>query len=158
MKENVIDILMYLLQSAPMTQDAERHDHEALTTLLMDAGFGDTEIDEAFRWLDDLDAQISQQPPITQATHSIRCFSAIEESILDTNCRNYLLGLVNTGILIPNSFELVIDRILALASDEIGLGHLEWIVLIVLSNQTDQQEAFQRLEAMRFHDLNSRLN
>jgi Smg protein len=158
MKENVIDILMYLLQNASMEEEAVEHDQETLKALLQDAGYANGEIHEAFRWLDDLGSQISQQLAIKQADHSFRCFSATEESLLDTHCRDYLLGLVNTGILTPNSFELVIDRLLALGSDDIDLSQLEWVVLIVLSNQSDQQEAFQRLEAMRFHEPNSRLN
>jgi len=158
MKENVIDILMYLLQNASTEEETVQHDQETLKNILMDAGFANGEIHEAFRWLDDLGTQISQQEPIDPSHHATRCFSATEEALLDTSCRNYMLGLVNTGILTPNSFELVIDRLLALESDEIDLSQLEWVVLIVLSNQSDQQEAFQRLEAMRFHEPNSRLN
>jgi len=158
MKENVIDILMYLLQNASIEEDTVQQDQESLKALLMDAGFANGEIHEAFRWLDDLGNQISQQTPIKQAKHSVRCFSATEEALLDTECRNYLLGLANTGILTANSFELVIDRLLALGSEDIDLSQLEWVVLIVLSNQSDQQEAFQRLEAMRFHEPNSLLN
>lgn len=158
MKENVIDILMYLLENASMEVEVVEHDQETLKVLLQDAGYANGEIHEAFRWLDDLGSQISQQPSIQQASQSFRCFSVTEEALLDTHCRDYLLGLINTGILTPNSFELVIDRLLALGSDDIDLSQLEWVVLIVLSNQTDQQEAFQRLEAMRFHEPNSRLN
>ena len=158
MKENVIDILMYLLQNASIEEETAQQDQESLKTLLMDAGFANGEIHEAFRWLDDLGNQISEQPPIEQSKGSVRCFSATEEVLLDTECRNYLLGLTNTGILTPNSFELVIDRLLALDSHDIDLSELEWVVLIVLSNQADQQEAFQRLEAMRFHEPNSLLN
>jgi len=158
MKENVIDILMYLLQNASQEAETVEHDQESLKALLQDAGYANGEIHEAFRWLDDLDSQISQQLPIKQAEYSFRCFSATEEALLDTHCRDYLLGLKNTGILTPNSFELVIDRLLALGSDDIDLSQLEWVVLMVLSNQSDQQEAFQRLEAMRFHELNTRLN
>jgi len=158
MKENVIDVLMYLLQSASMEEEAVQHDHETLKTLLMDAGFANGEIHEAFRWLDELGTQISQQTPIKPASLSSRCFSNAEEAMLDTSCRNYLLGLANTGILTPNSFELVIDRLYALGADDIDLDQLEWVVLIVLSNQSDQQTAFQRLEAMTFHEPSSRLN
>jgi len=158
MKENVIDILMYLLQNASLEEETVEHDQESLKALLQDAGYANGEIHEAFRWLDDLDLQISQQLPIKPADHSFRCFSATEETLLDTQCRDYLLGLKNIGILTPNSFELVVDRLLALGSDDIDLSQLEWVVFMVLSNQSDQQEAFQRLEAMRFHELNSRLN
>lgn len=158
MKENVIDVLMYILKSASLEEEATQHDHETLKTLLMDAGFNNGEIHEAFRWLDNLGTRITHQPPIEYANASIRHFSSGEVALLDTACRDYLLGLANTGILTANSFELVIDQLYALDSDDIDLDDLEWVVLIVLSNQADQQIAFQRLEAMTFHEPNLRLN
>ena len=158
MKENVIDVLMYILEHAVTEEDTEHHDQESLKSMLMDAGFAQLEIHEAFRWLDDLDTQISQQPGIQHGQLAIRHFSVTEKSILDTECQNYLLGLLNAGILSHNSFELVIDRLIALQISNIGLDHLEWIVLIVLSNQTDEMAAFQRLETLRFQEPNSYLN
>jgi Smg protein len=158
MKENVIDVLMYLLQNASVEEDTMRQDHESLKVLLQDAGFASGEIHEAFRWLDDLGTQISRQVPIKHAKKSLRHFSATEETLLDLECRNYLLGLFNSGILTANSFELVIDRLMALGTNEIDLSELEWVVLIVLSNQSDEQEAYLRLEAMTFYEPDARLN
>lgn len=158
MKENVIDVLMYLLQNASAEDESVQQDHESLKVLLRDAGFDSGEIHEAFRWLDDLGTQISRQEPIQHGKKSLRHFSATEEALLDLECRNYLMGLFNNGILTPNSFELVIDRLIALETDEIDLSELEWVVLIVLSNQSNEQEAYQRLEAMTFYDLDARLN
>ena len=158
MKDNVIDILVYLLQNTSAEEEVVQYDYATLTALLVDAGFEDGEIHQAFRWLDELDAQISEQAPIEHAAQSTRCFSATEEALLDTASRDYLLSLMNAGILTSNSFELVIDRLLALDSGDIDLSQLEWIVLIVLSNQADQQAAFHQLEAMRFHEPSALLN
>ena len=158
MKENVIDVLMYILQNASIEEDSAQQGHESLKSLLMDAGFAKGEIHEAFRWLDDLGTQIAQQADIRHADRSTRCFSPVEEALLDTESRNYLLTLFNSGILTSNSFELVIDRLLALGMDDIDIDQLEWVVLIVLSNQVDEQEAFHRLEAMKFYEPDSRLN
>ena len=79
MKENVIDILMYLLQNASLEEETVEHDHESLKALLQDAGYANGEIHEAFRWLDDLDLQISQQRPIKHADHSFRSVSSVAE-------------------------------------------------------------------------------
>lgn len=158
MKENVIDILVYLLEHAPIEEDVFQHDQESLKSFLMDAGFASLEIHAAFRWLDDLDLQISEQfhrPPTDSA---IRQFSATEAQILDTECQGYLIELANAGILSYKSFELVVDRLIALGNDQIELDDLEWVVLIVLSNQKDEQAAFERLGSMRMHEPNTLLN
>lgn len=152
MKENVLDVLMYLLQNVPLEDEPEIQDQEALRSLLLEAGFDNNRIHEAFRWLDDLDSQIASQARIDTDRHTVRCFSAVEENMLDLACRDYLLGLVNNGILSTNSFELVMDRILALRDHDISLDQLEWIVLVVLSNQSDEQAALQRLEALTFSE------
>lgn len=158
MKENVLDVLIYLIQNASLEDDPVTYDQESLKTMLEDAGFAQGDISEAFRWLDDLDYQISQQAQIEPATTSIRCFAEAETNLLDVNCQNYLLNLVNTGILSANSFELVMDRVVALAEYEITLDQLEWVVLVVLSNQSHEQAAFERLEAMAFTQESIPLN
>lgn len=158
MKENVIDVLMYILQNASTDDEALQQGQDSLKSMLLDAGFASVEINEAFRWLDDLGSQISNQLPVHHDSLSIRHFSDTEKSLLDIECQNYLLGLANSGILSSNSFELVVDRLIALNTDAIDLDQLEWIVLIVLSNQSHEQAAFERLETMRFHEPNSLLN
>lgn len=158
MKENVLDVLMYLLQNAPLEDEPVTHNQESLKSLLVEAGFANGEIHEAFKWLDDLGAQIKQQDRIESGGKTTRCFAPAEEDLLDIQCRNYLLGLVNNGILSANSFELVMDRVLALAEHEISLDELEWVVLVVLSNQSDEQAALERLEAMAFNEQASPLN
>ena len=158
MKENVIDILMYILQNASSEDEAFQQDHDALKSMLLDAGFASSQIHEAFRWLDDLGTQITEQAPVEPASRSIRHFSAIEKSILDPECQNYMLSLTNAGILSSNSFELVVDRLIALDAGSVDLDQLEWIVLIVLSNQSHEQAAFERLETMRFQETNHLLN
>ncbi len=160
MKENVLDVLMYLLQNVPLEDEPAAPNHEALRSMLQEAGFDNGEIHEAFRWLDDLDAQISEQGLIEPSQKAIRCFAAVEEALLDTPCRDYLLGLMNTGILSANSFELVMDRAMALDLDEqeISLDELEWIVLVVLSNQSEEKAALERLESLAFSEQAAPLN
>lgn len=158
MKENVLDILMYLLQNAPLEDEPAIHDQESLKSMLVEAGFANREIHEAFRWLDELDTQINHQARIEPARGSTRCFSTVEQDLLDMQCRNYLLGLVNSGILSANSFELVLDRVLALEEYQISLDQLEWVVLVVLSNQSGEQAALERLEAITFSEQTLLLN
>ncbi|TNG01808.1 MAG: DUF494 domain-containing protein [Gammaproteobacteria bacterium] len=152
MKENILDVLMYLLQNAPIDEEIAAHDQESLQHMLIKAGFEKRNIHQAFRWLEDLDLQISNQQRIEHNNPAARCFSGREKQLLDVQCRDYLLRLVNNGILSLNSFELVMDRVLALSGQEVSLDQLEWIILVVLSNQSEEQAAFDRMEAMLFSD------
>ncbi len=158
MKKNVLDILIHLTQDTSFEDDPSDHGQESLENMLTDAGFKQGDISKAFRWLDDLDYQTSQQVPIVTAPASVRCFAAAEKNLLDVNCRNYLLNLANTGILSANSFEIVMDRVIALAEYDITLNQLEWVVLIVLSNQNHEQAAFERLKSIAFTQESIHLN
>lgn len=159
MKENVLDVLMYLPQGSSTENDAQVEDQEQLISLLSDAGFGNDEIHKAFDWLKELDHQIARQHKITPSGNATtRCFAPYEESILDLACRSYLLGLYNTGILSTNNFELVIDRVLSLSVRDISLDQLEWLVLVVLTNQSDEKAVLYRLEAMLFRQDNTALH
>jgi Smg protein len=68
-------------------------------------------------------------------------------------CRGFLLSLEQGGILSSETRELVIDRVMALEADDIGLQQLKWIILMVLFNQPGQEEAYACLEDMVFDEI-----
>jgi Smg protein len=76
----------------------------------------------------------------------VRVFCEGELSRLSTECRGFLFTLERLGILSPQQREVVIERMLALDSDELDTEQLKWVVLMVLSSQPDQEHAFARLE------------
>ena len=55
MKENVLDVLMYLFETYIDAEDEPEPDQNELRDELARAGFGDSEIDRALDWLDKLD-------------------------------------------------------------------------------------------------------
>jgi uncharacterized protein Smg (DUF494 family) len=55
--------------------------------------------------------------------------SAPELAKLDVECQGFLLFLEQSGVLGSETRELVIDRVMALEADDIGLHQLKWIVL-----------------------------
>ena len=62
-----------------------------------------------------------------------------------------MLGsLEASGILAPEQREIVIDRLLALDSEEIDIEQVKWVVLMVLSSQPDQEQAYARMEDLVF--------
>lgn len=158
MKENVLDVLMYLFENYLYDESDLEPDQETLKVELLEAGFPRTEVNKAFEWLAVLAAQ-RQAPALTlQAERSIRVFSGKEISKLDTECRGFLMFLEQSGILTPANRELVIDRVMALETEEIDLEQLKWIILMVLFNQPGQEAAYAWMEDLVFDHLGGTLH
>lgn len=152
MKETVLDVLMYLIDVMVEDDDEHEPDRFVLKEELQCAGFGEWEIDRALDWLDGLNNvavdEISPEP----CPESIRIYDPFELDRLDTSCRGYLLHLEHVGILSQAQRELVIDRLLALHTDEIGSDQVKWVVMMVLFSQPGQEQAFARMEDLVFTD------
>jgi Uncharacterized protein conserved in bacteria len=158
MKQNVFDVLMYLFENYMYIDGDGEPDRESLQAELLEAGFPQAEIQKAFYWLDGLAARQKIPEPAQQTEHSIRLYSPEEMARLDTECRGFLMFLEQAGILTPGNRELVIDRVMALDSDEIDLEHLKWIILMVLFNQPGQEAAYAWMEDLMFDDVGAYLH
>ena len=150
MKENVLDVLMYLFENYFYDEPDEQPDRESLEENLHEAGFSNGEIDKAFSWLDGLAEQRFQPDFNMQTAEPIRVFIDSEINRLDTSCRDFLLYLSNIGILDPQRREQVLDRLIALESDEITLEDVKWVVLMVLFNQPGQEASYAWMEDLMF--------
>jgi len=149
MKENVLDVLLYLFQNF-MDGDFEGEpDRKVLEDQLLDAGFHDHEIEHAFTWLDDL-ATNQESNKGNIKNHSFRLFTDEETDKLDVDCRGFLLYLENMGVLTAESRELVIDRVMALDSYDFDIERLKWVVLMVLFNHPEQDMSLEWIENMVF--------
>ena len=150
MKENVLDVLMYLFENY-MDDDAElKTDREALRVELQEAGFGDGEVQKAFAWLESL-ADAPQQLDWVRAHDSIRVYSRDECVRIDVAARGFIMYLEQIGILTAAQRELAIDKIMALEPDrEVDLEQVKWIILMVLFNQPGQEDAYERMEDLVF--------
>lgn len=152
MKENVLDVLMYLFENYMDDETEEQPDQESLKVELLRAGFPNGEIDKAFDWLEGLAAVQDVQPYQDGIpANSVRVFTKLEMEKLDVEARGFLLFLEQVGALDPVSRELVIDRVMAL-EDQIDLDQLKWIILLVLFNQPGQEAAFAWMEELVFDD------
>jgi Smg protein len=150
MKENVLDVLMYLFENYFYDEPEEQPDRASMEENLHEAGFSNGEIDKAFKWLDGLAEQRFQPEFSMQSDEPIRVFVDSEINRLDTTCRDFLMYLSNSGILDAQRRELVLDRLMALESDEIMLEDVKWVVLMVLFNQPGQEANFAWMEDLMF--------
>jgi Smg protein len=149
MKENTLDVLLYLFQNF-MDGDIEIDpDRNFLEDQLVEAGFQQYEIDKAFLWLDDLSSQQEKQREIQQNA-SFRVYADEELASLDLECRDFLLYLENMGVLTPDNRELVIERVMALDSFDFDIERLKWVILMVLFNQPEESSNYEWIENMVF--------
>ena len=152
MKENVIDVLMYLFETYVDTDDDPDTDQNELRVELSSAGFGDNEIDRALLWLDALTDQQQSLDYGGQTPHGTRIYNEFEHERLDSACRGYIMYLEQNGILSPPQRELLVDRLLALETPDIDVEQIKWVVLMVLFSQPGQELAYARMEDLVFEE------
>ena len=152
MKENVLDVLMYLFETYVDTEEEPEADKNELRDELARAGFGDPEIDRALDWLDGLTDHQDSLAFNTQTKHGMRIYNDYEQKHLDSVCRGYVTYLEQIGILSPPQREILIDRLLALESADIDEEQIKWVVLMVLFSQPGQEQAYARMEDLVFEE------
>jgi len=158
LKQNVLDVLIYLFETYSDEDSIQPPDRDELELELARAGFDDESIERALSWIDDLTVQIGftkdiakvkdpETPIIIQVrSPSIRVYTKREKNLISQTCRGYLHHLEQIGILDQEQLERVIDRVMALDNDEIDIEELQWVVLMVLFSQPEQENAFEQME------------
>lgn len=152
MTENVLDVLMYLFETYTDADSEPDSDRNALRSELERAGFGGGEIDKALDWLDGLASREEDPAWESPTERASRVFNDFESSRLDAGARGYIMYLEQIGILSPDQRELVIDRVMALDSEEIDVEQIKWVVLMVLFSQPGQEAAYARMEDLVFEE------
>ncbi|MEJ2255500.1 MAG: DUF494 domain-containing protein [Woeseiaceae bacterium] len=152
MKENVLDVLMYLFETYVDAEEDPEPDQNELRSELARAGFGDIEIERALDWLDGLTDQQKCLNYGSQTAHGTRIYSDFELERLDVGCRGYITYLEQIAILSPPQREILIDRLLALESTDIDVEQIKWVVLMVLFSQPGQELAYARMEDLVFEE------
>ena len=157
MKDNVLDLLIYLFENYMSADDEPRPDRDTLKVELDRAGFAEPDIERALEWLDGLSGD--QLGKVAEATvRAVRVFSGPELTRLDTDVRGYLMYLENVKILSGAQREVVIDRLMALEADEIDVEQVKWVVLMVLFSQPGQESAYAQLEDLVFEERSDALH
>lgn len=128
------DILVFLFENCQQAELA--FDRERVAKKLSAAGFEDSDISEALHWLAGvLRSSTAMNGALPDPRTSFRAFAPRELAKLDVECRGFLLMLEHSGILTPQTRELVLERSLAASGQTLTLEQLKLIVLMVLWNQ-----------------------
>jgi Smg protein len=158
MKENVLDVLMYLFETYIDTKEAPEPDQNELRNELSRAGFGDIEIDRALNWLDGLAENQGNITYSPQTVRGTRIYSDVEQIRLDAGCRGFITYLEQIGILSLPQREILIDRLLALETPDINVEQIKWVILMILFSQPGQELAYARMEDLVFEDNSGTLH
>jgi Smg protein len=134
MDNTVFDILVYVFDRYMHEEMQDSGTRSSIEEDLHSAGFGHDKVSQALDWLADL-ADVRQSTELGGHAGTFRVYSADELQRLDADCRGLLLSLERGGVLSAGQREIVIDRLLALESGELGIEHVKWVVLMVLSSQ-----------------------
>ncbi|MCG8710849.1 DUF494 domain-containing protein [Brenneria sp. 4F2] len=151
----MFDVLMYLFETYIHNETEMRVDQDTLTDDLTRAGFHRNDIYSALSWLEKLaDIQEGQNTPLNLAHDplAIRIYTQDEEQCLDADCRGFLLFLEQIQVLNLETREMVIDRVMALETQEFDLEDLKWVILMVLFNVPGCENAYQQMEELLFEE------
>jgi Smg protein len=147
MTTSVLDILIYVFDRYMLEDTSDVPERDDLARDLELMGFGSASVERALDWLADLaDIRLQSAEEPRRGTPSLRLYSDGELQRLSTESRGFLLDLERHGILTPLQREVVLDRLLALDSEDLDTEQIKWVVLMVLSSQPGQEQAFARME------------
>lgn len=139
MKENMLDVLLYLFEHCVDDELAIDDDEQAIRDQLSAAGFEENEIKKAFTWLESLARQHEDGTADKDTTRTqppaLRIYTSEEMEKISPRSRALILFLEQMDVLKPTTRELVIDRIMALETDDMDLEGVRWVILMVLFNQ-----------------------
>ena len=127
----MFDVLVYLFENYYQTEAYP--DQDTLQRRLHAAGFENDDIHEALDWLDTLTRPPDDSlPESLDARCSFRGYTADEIAKLSLESRGFIAFLEGAKILTPLLRELIIERVMALPDDVVGLDKMKVIVLMVL--------------------------
>lgn len=146
MKENVIDVLMFLFDNYLSYEEGMPEDEMTLACELEEAGFEVSEITQAFDWLGEL-ADL-QDLEVENLSHrrSMRIFTAKEREKLDVACLSYLLQLEETGFIDVVTREMILERAMVIQAPHIALQAFKRIVGLVMLNSPQYKDNFAFIE------------
>lgn len=125
------EVLVYLFETY---YQAEKYpDQDTLARKLHAAGFENGDISDALDWLSTLSRpRDNELPPTLEASNSFRGYSRAELSKISADARGFLVFLESARVLNPVLRELILERVMALEDEYVGLEKLKVVILMVL--------------------------
>ena len=161
MKENILDVLMYLFENY-MIEDTELQPVRAdLEHELSSMGFTNGEIGKAFVWLEGLsDLCSAELDDSNRPLNSIRHYTTYEAQKINVEIQGILLSLEESGMINSTTREIIIDRIMALDIEENHIDdnqteNAKWVIMMVLCNIDTNDSALELAEELVFDGISA---
>ena len=145
MDNTVFDILVYVFDHYQLAELPAATERAEIARDLETAGFRGVTVQRALDWLAALADDQRSRPDLDANTRTFRLYTPEESARLDADCRGLLLALERGGVLAPTQREIVIERLLALDSEELSLEQVKWVVLMVLTSKASDTAVCERL-------------
>jgi len=159
LRHSVMDVLMYPFENHTEENDSRDVGQQDLRRALRDAGFEEAPIDKAMNWLQALAEDQKEVTEVSRSSHdTMRVYSDEECIKISREGRGLLQHLEQIGVLNAHHRERVIDRLMALETEEIDLEQLRWVVCMVLFNQPGQGAAAQWAETLLMEEFRCNLH
>lgn len=159
MKENVIDVLMFLFDNYLSIDEGMPTDEMTLACELQEAGFEAKNITKAFDWLGELaDIKQADFTLVSAPGKSMRVYLPQEQHKLDVHCRGFLYQLESMGVLDTPTREVIIDRAMAIESEQLSLVQFKRIVGLVMLNSGSHDEMLAWIEDLIYDESESVLH
>lgn len=150
-EESVLSVLMYLFKYHMRDSCALDAHEQELVPKLEKLGFKKPIIIQALVWIANL-TRASEALFSEPSETAYRVFSAYECEFLDSQCRGFIINMEKQGILNPITRELVINQAIYLATEDIDISLLKWVILIVLFHQPNEDKALACMEYLVLDD------
>jgi len=155
----ILQALMHFFEKINTT-GAIPFDEQLFVSELRELGVPQKEIQELVSWINDFSkkAEKTHIPYYPVQKHSgTRIFTPVECQHISKKQRSLLLDFEQHGILSPVTRELVIDELLQLHPEEITTGRVKWLILRILTHQSDQL-AIANMERFLLFEAPGKLN
>lgn len=154
MKENVIDVLMFLFDNYLNIEAEGYSDEMSLALELEEAGFMEGEINKAFDWLGDIADLYHERASLMTAEYdAVRILTEAEKHKLDAECQGFLMTLQAMNLLDAVTREIIIESAMKIEVDELNLQEFKRIVGLVVLNSPRHDEILIWVEDLIYDDI-----
>lgn len=150
MSRNIIELLIYLFEVYSIGE-SDLEQPQVLKDVYLELkreGFEEETIETGVQWLRFVSQITASLKP--QSADATRVFHSFEREKIDQECIDLIYFLEDSEVLNPQTRELLIDSLLHLNADNIDTDDLQWLALIILFYQPEQELAYATMQSLMF--------
>lgn len=150
MNDSLFGLLLYVFENYPQLDHTNESKREEITEEMINSGFNKNDVEQIMDWFLDLNQQrqLLLNSTLNQDMTSHRVFSQRECECMTPEARSRILELQQKGYIDTVTRELVLDRLIALDEPSLDSPEIDWLVLVVMYQDSDQPHQRRLIEDM----------